>query len=199
MRARHHPNRRRLRRTAVRGRRQPGQRRHLAQLRHALFQDLHREDAGVGGSLEIEGCFRRLIGGLSWCREQECIHCRDVDHMALPRDQSGDQRERKLHGAEVIQILGPRIIVQAVERVENGTPDGFAGVVDDNTDSTRQLKQLLHQGLNFVEMGQIAGQDVGSTALGFDSLFHFLQFIGGAHHQEQMGFRFGQTLHQAPA
>ena len=53
MRTGHHADRRRVRQRAVRRRRQPGQRRHVAQLRHAVLQDLRPEDAGVGGTVDV--------------------------------------------------------------------------------------------------------------------------------------------------
>src|SRR5262249_13559801 len=139
---------------------------------------------------------RGLVGGPLGRGYQEDVDRGDVDHVALPGNQGRDERQQELNRAKVVQVHRPREIVQAVERIEDRAPDRLAGVADHKIDSVGELKQLSQQRLNRRGIRQIAGKNVSATTLGFDLLFHFEQFVGGACHQEQVGFRLGETHRQ---
>ncbi len=117
--------------------------------------------------------------------------------MSSPGNQAGNEGEEELHRAKVIQVHGPRKVVEAVERVEDGAANRFAGVADDKVYARGETQQLLDQCLNGLSIRQIAGKNVGAAAPGFDLLFHFEQLVGGAGHKDQTGFRAGEGLRQA--
>lgn len=140
----------------------------------------------------IESGFGGLVGRPMRRGDEEDIERGDADDLPALLFELRDEREEQLHVSEVVELDGAGEIVEAVERVEDGAADRFAGIGDDDVDAVGA--QLFDQRRNLLALTEIAGQANRLAAECFHLLAHGFQLVGGARHEDQPCARARQSI-----
>ena len=152
--------------------------------------ELRVERAGVGVQRRLAG----QVGG-----EQRNRHLGGqgggVHHLAAALLQEARyQPHGHAHRADVVELHGALVVVDAVQRLEDGAADRVGGVVDQGVHPRMLMQDSVQAGGDAVRVGQVGGVDPGPAAFAVDVVLHPFQFLFPARHQAQSGAARGQLF-----
>ena len=112
----------------------------------------------------------------------------NIHHMAMALvEKTGQQFQGHGHGADVVQLHGALIVVQAVQGLFYGATDGMGCIVHQRIDTRLLGENPSGAGLDGHVVAQVAGVDKGVAAVGFDEFLDFPQLLFPPRYQTHGG------------
>ncbi|BDB42961.1 hypothetical protein IWGMT90018_34070 [Mycobacterium kiyosense] len=100
----------------------------------------------------------------------------------------------KLHRAQIVELHGPLVVVNAVVGQRQRPPDRAARVVDQDVDAAQVLEYLVGHGGDGVHVREVARVHVRDAAIGADVVGDLLQVFQRAGNQHHGAARLGDLV-----
>ncbi len=149
--------------------------------RDPVTDQLGGDDVGPRVERGLRRDVRREAGRVGLHADRADVHDVAALLLAHRRDQPHDQPDR----AEVVELHGALEVVEPVLRQLERAPDRPAGVVDHEVDRWQLGGQLLAEGVDGLEVGEVARVHVRRTAATLDGGSGLLELVLAARDQHR--------------